>query len=137
MVVGWGGLWWGEVGWVGVWVVVGGGRVGSGGMGGRGGLWWGGWVTWVGLVVRLRWYFNFPRITDKIQFFDEISSSEKLRPHFSPMVGGWRMVCVGGGGVRWVGWWWGEVGWAGGGRVRWGCWVGSGRVGGLDGWGWW
>ena len=30
-----------------------------------------------GLVVRLQWYFNFPKSTEEIQFFDEISSSGK------------------------------------------------------------
>ena len=32
----------------------------------------------MGLVVRLGWYFNFPRSTDEIQFFNEISSSGKI-----------------------------------------------------------
>ena len=53
---------------------------------------------------------------------------QAVRPHFFSMVGGWRVLGVGGGGVvacGWVcGWWW--VGWMGG---------GVGGVGG-EGWGW-
>ena len=53
-----------------------------------------GWVErvgccmgWVGLVVRLGWYFDFLRSTDKIQFFDEISSSGKIcRFHEGPKI---------------------------------------------------
>ena len=93
--------------------------------------------------MRLGWYFNFPRSTDKIQFFDKISSSGKIKdplfPHGGWLEDGW--MC---------GWWWGGVGggrvkcsgWVGGGRERWGCWVGGGGVGERsgwwwDGWGWW